>query len=49
MADLVEEALSFVARNLEEIIQLPIDMNCMNSALIKRLAGKIPLYDLNDL
>jgi hypothetical protein len=49
MADLVEEALSFVARNLEEIIQLPIDMNCMNSALIKRLAGKISLYDLNNL
>ena len=49
MADLVEEALTFVARNLEEIIQLPIDMNCMNSALIKRLAGKISLYDLNNL
>ena len=49
MAELVEEALTFVARNLEEIIQLPIDMNCMNSNLIKRLAGKISLYELNNL
>ena len=35
--------------NLNEIIQLPIDMNCMNSALVKRLAGKLSLYELNDL
>ena len=49
MAGLVEEALCYVSKNIAEIIQLPIDMNCMNSALIKRLAGKISLYDLNDL
>lgn len=24
-------------------------MNCMNSALVKRLAGKLTLYQLNDL
>jgi len=24
-------------------------MNCLNSALVKRLAGKITLYELNDL
>lgn len=41
MAGLVEEALGYVAKNIAEIILLPIDMNCMNSALIKRLAGKI--------
>jgi hypothetical protein len=49
MKALVEEALCFVAKHLNEIIQLPIDMNCMNSALVKRLAGKITLYELNDL
>lgn len=49
MADLVELALSFVAKNLAEILQLPIDMNCMNSNLVKRLAGKVNLYELNDL
>ena len=49
MKHLVEIALSFVAKHLNEIIELPIDMNCMNSALVKRLAGKITLYELNDL
>jgi len=24
-------------------------MNCMNSVLVKRLAGKLTLYELNDL
>ena len=49
MDDLVELALIFVAKNIDEIIQLPIDMNCMNSGLQKRLAGKLTLYELNDL
>ena len=49
MKGLVEEALSYIAKNLNDIIQLPIDMNCMNSALVKRLAGKLSLYELNDL
>jgi hypothetical protein len=49
MADLVEHALNFVAKNLDDILQLPIDMNCMNSNLVKRLAGKVNLYELNDL
>ena len=49
MKSLVEIALNFVAKHLNEIIELPIDMNCMNSGLVKRLAGKITLYELNDL
>jgi len=49
MAGLVEEALNFLAKNLNSIIQLPIDMNCMNSSLIKRLAGKLSLFELNDI
>ena len=49
MDDLVEEALNYVARKIGQIIQLPIDMNCMNSALQKRLAGKLSLWELNDL
>ena len=49
MAVLVEESLTFVAKNLQEIILLPIDMNCMNSALVKRLANKIDIDDLESL
>jgi hypothetical protein len=43
MAPLVEESVRFVAANIHEIISLPIDMNCLNSTLIKKLAFHIPL------
>lgn len=49
MKDLVDQALIFISRNLNEIIQLPIDMNCMSSPLVKRLAGKMTLYELNSI
>lgn len=49
MKDLVEKALVFIFKHINEIIQLPIDMNCMNSGLIKRLAGKLSLYEMNDI
>ena len=49
MAHLVEESVKFVAKNLSEIISLPIDMNCMNSTLIKKLASLIPLEELDQM
>ena len=49
MDELVEEALNYVAKKIGQIIQLPIDMNCMNSGLQKRLAGKLTLWELNEL
>jgi hypothetical protein len=49
MAHLVEESSNFVAANIHEIISLPIDMNCLNSALVKRLAELINIHDLNVL
>jgi len=49
MEGLVEESIRFVAKNLAEIISLPIDMNCMNSILIKRLAALVPLDELDQL
>jgi hypothetical protein len=49
MAHLVEDSTLFVAANIHEIISLPIDMNCLNSTLVKKLAEQIPIYDLNVL
>lgn len=49
MAHLVEESSNFVAANIHEIISLPIDMNCLNSTLVKRLAELITIHDLNVL
>lgn len=49
MPHLVEESVKFVARNLVDILQLPIDMNCLNSHLIKKLASHISVEDLDTL
>ena len=49
MAHLVDESLHFVAVNIHEIIVLPIDMNCLNSILVKKLAEHISIEDLNIL
>jgi hypothetical protein len=49
MEGLVEEAVRFVAKHLAEIISLPIDMNCMNSSLIKKLAGHVTLEELDQM
>ena len=49
MAPLIEESVKFVALNIHEIIGLPIDMNCLNSTLVKRLAERISVEDLTTL
>lgn len=49
MASLVEETLEYVSVNLQEIIELPIDMSCMNSGLVKCLAGKVEIEVLEKL
>lgn len=49
MEGLVEESVKFVAKNLNEIISLPIDMNCMNSTLIKKLAAYVTIEELDQL
>jgi len=49
MSGLVEDSLDFVVRHIEEIIQLPIDMNCLNSSLVKKLASKVDLETLDSM
>lgn len=49
MEGLVQESVRYVADNIVEIISLPIDMNCMNSAIIKKLAACIQLEVLDSL
>jgi hypothetical protein len=35
MQPLVERTIEYIANNLQEVILLPIDMSCMNQALVK--------------
>jgi len=49
MKDLVQECISYVVSNLHDVVRLPIDMNCLNSDLIKQIAEKTPMDKLNTL
>jgi hypothetical protein len=39
MKVLVQECIDFVIENLHDVVRLPIDMNCLNQTLIKRIAN----------
>lgn len=39
MKELACECLEFVCEKLDEVVKLPIDMNCLNQKLLNRLAG----------
>lgn len=41
MPRLVDDCLRFVRDHVKEVVNLPIHMNCLNSYLLKRLAGLI--------
>jgi hypothetical protein len=38
IASLVHECILFFTRHINEVIRLPIDMSCLNSTLVKKLA-----------
>ena len=36
-------------KNLHDVVRLPIDMNCLNSNLVKRIANQVTIDKLDDL
>lgn len=49
MHDLVKECISYVVLNLNDVVRLPIDMNCINQKLIWMIAQRTPLDFLCNL
>jgi len=49
MKILVTECVHFIAQNLKDVVRLPIDMSCLNSALINKVALEVPIDELDDL
>ena len=49
MQELVTQCLEFVARNLEEVVKLPIDMSCLNQGLLKQLSKLINPDQLEEI
>ncbi len=38
MQQLVSECVTFIKTNLSDVVRLPIDMNCLNANLIKKIS-----------
>ncbi len=45
----MQECIDFVIENLHDVVRLPIDMNCLNQNLIKRIASQVTIEKLDDL
>ena len=42
MHSLITECIRFVRYHLQDVVKLPIDMNCLNPGLLKKLAIEVP-------
>ena len=49
MRALVVKAISFMQQNLHDVVRLPIDMACLNSSLVEKLATAVPISQLATL
>ena len=49
MEPLVEKSLHFLAENLQTVVNLPLDMSCINESLVKRLASIVTVNTVDDL
>ena len=49
MKELVNECISYVISNLHDVVRLPIDMNCLNDKLVKKIAEQTPIGKLTTL
>ena len=46
---LVENCIIFIAKHLSDIVNLPIDLNCLNVKIVRRLAEKVSIKQLSSL
>ena len=44
---LIDEWIKFFINNIAEVSRVPIDMSCLSSSIIKKLADSISLEELN--
>jgi len=49
MANLVEECIKYIQEKLSDVVRFPIDLSCLNSTILTRLAQIVPLEQLGPL
>ncbi len=49
ISTLVDDSLLYISRNLNEILKLPLDMNCINDHLTCKLASLLSIDQIEQL
>ena len=49
MQKLVDECVKFIREKISDVVRLPIDMNCLNANLIKKIAQIVTIDELINL
>ena len=49
MASLVDMCLTYVCANLNDILKMPLDLNCLNQELLSKLSGMLTVDMLDEL
>lgn len=47
MGRLIEDCISFIVKNLSEIVKIPIDMSCLNQSALKSISESVTLEELD--
>jgi hypothetical protein len=49
MQKLVDECVKFIRDKISDVVRLPIDMNCLNASLIKKISQIVTIDELINL
>lgn len=49
MEPLVRQCIAFIKNNINDVVRLPIDMNCLNANLILKISEVVSLEELVNL
>lgn len=49
MKELVEQCITFIRTHINQVVRLPIDLNCLNPSLIRKLSNKFKAEDIDSM
>lgn len=49
MDNLVKECISYIVCNMQDVVRLPIDMNCISENLLWQISIKTPFHQIYNL
>lgn len=47
MRRLINECIEFIAKNLSEVVRIPIDMSCLSQTILQKIANSLSVETLD--